>query len=140
MDAAFLHPDYADWNVAFTGPVNNISDANWREAEAVFAECRASLERHFAMEEKILFLAYENAIGKSEGPTSIMRREHHQIRSVLAMLNEALDKCDANDFVRHSEALDAMLRQHYIKKESIRYLMADETFSAERNTVLDKDR
>jgi DUF438 domain-containing protein len=139
MDATSCYPDNASdsasWKGLLASTDNRVREARWREAEIVFTECRESLERHFAMEERSLFIVYEKAIGISEGPTSIMRMEHRQIRAVLAMLNEALDRFDAEGFIKHTGTLDTMLRQHCMKKESVRYLMADETFSVEQEAL-----
>ena len=120
--------------ILFATAGNCVSERHWHEAETVFAEGRDTLERHFAMEEKAMFIAGENAIG-SGGPTGLMRMEHQHIRSVLGMLDDALERFDADGFTKYSETLNIMLRQHTSKRESIRYLMAGQTLSTEEEYI-----
>jgi hypothetical protein len=106
-----------------------VSKKHWHEAAFIFAECRDSLERDFAKEEEALNLYGETPFGKCQGANELMRAEHHRIRCVLGMLDDALDVCDVEGFMRYSRDLDAILRQHGNKKESIRYLMAQQTWA-----------
>jgi hypothetical protein len=106
-----------------------VSRKHWHEAAFIFAECRDSLERDFAIEEDALILHGETPFGKRQGASELMRAEHRCIRYVLGMLDAALDVCDANGFMRYSRDLDAILRQHGNKKESLRYLMAQQAWA-----------
>ena len=40
--------------------------------------------RHFEMEEAVLFPAFEEATGMTQGPTMVMHAEHVQMKGVLA--------------------------------------------------------
>lgn len=105
-----------------------VSRRYWHEAAFIFAECRHSLERDFSMEEDALILYGEGPFGKRQGASELMRAEHRRIRCVLGMLDEALGAGDADGFMRYSRDLEAILQQHGDKKESLRYLMAQQTW------------
>ncbi|MGH7673776.1 MAG: hemerythrin domain-containing protein, partial [Gemmatimonadales bacterium] len=54
-------------------------------ARVRFAEFRSGLERHIAMEEEIVFPAFEALSGAAGGgPTRVMRAEHAEIRRLMA--------------------------------------------------------
>lgn len=108
----------------------------WERAEACFQQFCDALERHFAKEEKVLFLAFENAIGSSNGPTGVMRNEHQQIHGIVSMLQDALKRRDEDAFLGHSETLNIMMQQHNLKEESILYLMADRVLSEQKNDII----
>ena len=48
------------------------------------------MERHFQMEETMLFPTFEEISGMRQGPTQVMRMEHQQMRNLLARISEAL--------------------------------------------------
>lgn len=132
----YLGSDHKRCDELFADAENCVNDGRWPEAKAVLDAFDHALERHFSMEEKILFLAFEKAIGSSEGPTAVMRLEHQQIRAILAMLREALSKRDAEAFLGYSDTLNIMLQQHNMKEESMLYLMTDRVLSARRDEII----
>ena len=48
------------------------------------------MERHFQMEETVLFPTFEEISGMRHGPTQVMRMEHQQMRNLLARMSEAV--------------------------------------------------
>lgn len=113
-----------------------VSNGDWAGADGTFKDFADGMECHFDKEEKILFLAFEKAIGSSEGPTAVMRMEHRQIRAILEQVREALEKRDADGFLGYSETLNTMIQQHNMKEESILYLMTDRVLSGEVDGIL----
>lgn len=65
-----------------------------------------------------------------------MRMEHQQMRSILAMLHEALIQRDADDFLGHSDTLNTMMQQHNMKEESILYVMSDRVLSGQQHDII----
>jgi hemerythrin-like domain-containing protein len=133
----YLSTDHKRCDDALIEAENCVNENLWDRAEIWLQKFCESLERHFAMEEKILFLAFEKAIGSSEGPTSVMRNEHQQIRGITSMLQSALTRCEANAFLGHADTLNIMMQQHNLKEESILYLMADRVLSDKRHDIID---
>lgn len=130
MDVAMRNEDSDQGRLLalFASAGGCVSRRHWHEAAFFFSECRDSLERDFAMEEDALTLYGEGLFGKRQGASALMRAEHRRIRCVLGMLDEALGMGDADGFMRYSRDLEAILRQHGDKKESLRYLMAQQTW------------
>ena len=48
------------------------------------------MERHFQMEETVLFPTFEEIRGMCQVRTQVMRMEHQQMRNLLARMSEAL--------------------------------------------------
>lgn len=134
--SGYMATDHERCDDLFVSAETSVSENDWESAEATLAAFSAGLERHFAMEEKVLFLAFEKAIGSSEGPTHVMRMEHKQLRSILAMLQESLAERDADAFLGYSETLNTMMQQHNMKEESILYLMTDRVLSGQEDDII----
>ncbi|MCB1776955.1 MAG: hemerythrin domain-containing protein [Candidatus Competibacteraceae bacterium] len=100
-----------------------------------FQAFQSAMEQHFAMEEQVLFPAFEDATGNRMGPTRVMCLEHQQMREVLAALAEALAASDLDDYLGQAETLLILMQQHNIKEEQMLYPMSDRALS-HREAVL----
>lgn len=98
--------------------------ANWAAAKQALARVAHDLLAHFAAEEEVLFPAFEEASGLTNGPTRIMRMEHNEARYLIEDLEEAFAAQDQEAIRGHSEALLILLQQHNLKEENILYPMA----------------
>ena len=52
---------------------------DWAGADLTFRELVTHLKRHMALEEEVLYSAYEAAVEAPQGPTKALREEHDQI-------------------------------------------------------------
>ena len=92
---------------------------------ARFSEFRDGLERHIAVEEEILFPAFEAlAGGAARGPLHVMRMEHGEIRTLMAEIAAALEG-GAEARATPLAALTARLYAHNGKEERILYPAID---------------
>jgi iron-sulfur cluster repair protein YtfE (RIC family) len=112
----------------------------WDRADGLFHEFCAALEQHFAMEEDVLFAAFEKAIHGADGPTGIMRVEHKKINSVVFMLRDALERRARNAFLGHADTLNIMIAQHNQVEEDIFYPMIDRMFSSQKHDIIEAMR
>jgi iron-sulfur cluster repair protein YtfE (RIC family) len=104
---------------------------DWTRAIVAHGALRHELERHIAMEERVLFPAFEKHSGMSgSGPTQVMRTEHGQLRALLEALSGAVRDRDEKRYLRFADALDGLLRQHNAKEERILYPMLDAALGA----------
>ncbi|MBF0288839.1 MAG: hemerythrin domain-containing protein [SAR324 cluster bacterium] len=85
----------------------------------------AGMRRHFEMEEKVLFPAFEALTGMVGGPPEVMRMEHQQIRGVLDQLSEVLDAQQYDPVFSIGETLMILIQQHNMKEENMLYPMID---------------
>lgn len=134
--AAYLGSDHKRCDDLFASTETHISKQRWEQAQSDFSAFVSALERHLSMEEHVLFPEFEKATGSNQGPTSVMRMEHQQMRSILAMLRDSLDQRDADNFFGYSETLNTMMQQHNMKEESILYVMTDRVLSGRQDEII----
>ena len=84
------------------------------------------MERHFQMEETMLFYTFEEISGMRQGPTQVMRMEHQQMRNLLARMSEAVSNGDPEEILEVGETMMILMQQHNVKEEGIHYPMADQ--------------
>ena len=108
---------------------------NWTAAAPAFARFRDQMEAHFAVEEDLLFPAFEAATGMSAGPTEMMRYEHQQMRALLSQLEAACEARDGEAYGGVAETLLMLMQQHNMKEENILYPMCDQALGAEAQGI-----
>lgn len=132
----FLGSDHKRCDDLFANTETSVNDGQWDQAAASLNAFVDAVERHFNMEEKVLFPTFEKAIGSTEGPTRVMRMEHEQMRSMMALLKDALTKRDADEFFGHSDTFNTMVQQHNMKEETILYQMTDRVLSGQQEQLI----
>jgi hemerythrin-like domain-containing protein len=118
-------------------------DGGWAEVEAAaeagdaaamaayWQRFRNALLRHLAMEEQLMFPAFEAATGMTGGPTQVMRMEHEQMRGVLEQMSAAVARGDADELVDQGDTLNILIQQHNMKEEGMLYPMAENALQAD---------
>jgi len=106
-------------------------------SESAFNEFSDNTERHFQMEERVMFLEFEQKTGMTEGPTAMMRHEHTQMRNLLKDMKAAIEAKAKDKFFGSSETLMILMQQHNMKEEQMLYTMAQQHLSAESDRIID---
>ena len=106
-------------------------------AKEITAEFVADMEHHFQMEERVMFLEFEQKTGMTQGPTEMMRQEHAQMRGLMQQLPAAIDANNKDKFFGLTETLMILLQQHNMKEEQMLYNMAQQHLSAESDRIVD---
>lgn len=110
-------------------------DATWASLEngegGDFPTFKAKMLHHFAMEEEVLFPAFEEATGMTSGPTAVMRMEHEQMRGLLDQMQTAFDAGDETAMLDHGDTLLMVIGQHNQKEEGMLYPMANQHIQLE---------
>ncbi|MCC6132437.1 MAG: hemerythrin domain-containing protein, partial [Acidobacteria bacterium] len=102
-------------------------ERSFPEAGERFAEFVCGLGRHIDAEEQVLFPAFEQITGMTQGgPTYVMRAEHVDIRRLMGEVSAALATADASGAERSIRGLLETLGLHNIKEERMLYPMADQ--------------
>ena len=117
--------DHRSCDELFAKAEQGAAKGKWEDAHTALEQFADALEAHFGAEENELFPRFEAATGMTEGPTSVMRAEHVQIRSAIERMRDALVQTDADDYAGESETLLIMMQQHNMKEENILYPMCD---------------
>ena len=102
-----------------------IAEKDWACCEEASKRFVEAMERHFNIEENILFPAFEQASGMTGGPTQMMRMEHTQMRQLFEELLEATSNANGSELTGVWETLLIMMQQHNMKEESMLYPMID---------------
>lgn len=119
-----LEADHARCDALFAEAESAVASGDWKQAAAALGLFDAALSRHLAMEEGVLFPAFEQATGNASGPTVVMRSEHRQLRDITADARRALEQHASDDFFAAVETMRIMMGQHNLKEEGILYPMA----------------
>ena len=125
MDTLFsyLTDDHARCDALLRSTQQCVGAAHWAAARREVAAFRCALERHLLIEERIIFPAYESALGNTVSPTRALCGEHGRIRAVAQRMAEAIEALSAQDFVTHAEALLLTMHVHSEKEEGVLYPM-----------------
>ncbi len=132
----YLGDDHTHCDDLFAAAENAVAEKHWDDARTQFQTFHAAMRRHFAMEEDVLFPAFEARTGMVGGPTYIMRGEHEQMLGLMDNMRAALAREDYHAYMSLSETLLMLMRQHNMKEENILYPMADQALAAERDGLL----
>ena len=123
--SSFLTSDHRACDEEFANLENAIASQDWEESQMQLEKFSSDLVHHFDMEEKVMFPAFEENTGMTQGPTMVMRMEHSQMRGILEDLKADIEKKDKNHFFGVSESLMMLMQQHNMKEEQMLYRMAD---------------
>jgi iron-sulfur cluster repair protein YtfE (RIC family) len=132
----FLGSDHRACDDLFASAEAAVAQKNWDSARELFGRFQAAMARHLAMEEEVLFPAFEARTGNSMGPTQVMRMEHAQMRSLLQDMASAVSASNQNGFLGLSETLNMLMQQHNLKEENMLYPMSDRVLESERDGLI----
>jgi len=123
--SSYLTQDHRACDEEFANMENAVASENWIDANSKLVKFTCDLLHHFDMEEKVMFPAFENKTGMTQGPTAMMRMEHDQMRGLLEDLKADVNATNKNHFFGVSESLMMLMQQHNMKEEQMLYAMAD---------------
>ncbi len=132
----FLSTDHRACDEQFAAAEEAVAQKQWERAKRDFGRFETAMERHFAMEEQVLFPAFEARTGMSSGPTQLMRMEHEQMRTLIREMGKALETSDQPRYLGLSETLNMLMQQHNVKEESMLYPMSDRVLGEDSNKVV----
>lgn len=124
--STYMISHHRSCDAAFARAEKSAFDADWPGLEREAGSFLSELERHIAAEEELLFPAFEERTGMSGGPTETMRMEHEQMGGLFSEMRAAIQARNAEQYLRASRALLAVLQQHNTKEENILYPMLDQ--------------
>src|SRR5574340_1444671 len=107
----FLGSDHRSCDDLFASAEAAAAQKNWDSARSLFDRFLAAMAHHLAMEEQVLFPAFEARMGNSMGPTQVMRMEHEQMRALFQDMARAAADADRNGYLGLSETLNMLDRK-----------------------------
>ena len=132
----YLSADHANCDELFAQMEDAVADSI-ENAQAAYETFANSTERHFQMEERVMFVEFEQKTGMVAGPTEMMRQEHLQMRNLIKEMAVAIEIKDKDKFFGNSETLMILMQQHNMKEEQMLYTMAQQHLSAESERIVD---
>ena len=136
----FMTGEHRNCDEMFASAEEQVDSEDWQEAGEKTREFLNEMERHFVMEEQVLFPAFEQQTGIVQGPTMIMRDEHQQMRQLLMQLQWALDEKHKDEFLDTGETLLIMMQQHNMKEEGMLYPMCDQQLADVAQIIEDMEK
>jgi iron-sulfur cluster repair protein YtfE (RIC family) len=133
----FMSTDHKACDDAFASAEEAALNSQWSQAETVFNRYRSAMERHFRMEEELLFPALLNGGGPA-GPVQVMLMEHAQMNDLIDQLATALAGKNSKAYGGISETLLIVMQQHNLKEEQILYPIADRVLATERDALISR--
>ncbi|MAG31666.1 MAG: hypothetical protein CL908_12330 [Deltaproteobacteria bacterium] len=126
-------------------------DGKWAEVESAvgagaadavatsWSAFQSDLQKHLRMEEEVLFPAFEQATGMTEGgPTFVMRSEHEQMRGLLEQMGAAADGGEHEELIDLGDTLLMLIQQHNQKEEHMLYPMAEQALAADWTKIRER--
>ncbi len=132
----YLSDDHARCDELFAAMEDAVANSieTSKEAYQTFAD---STERHFQMEERVMFPEFEQKTGMVAGPTEMMRQEHMQMRNLLKEMGIAIDDKNKDKFFGNSETIMILMQQHNMKEEQMLYTMAQQHLGDQADRIID---
>lgn len=134
--SSYMGDDHHHCDELFAAAEASVASGDWAGAAAAHRRFLTGMQRHFAMEEEVLFPAFEAASGSSMGPTAVMRHEHEQMRQLFGEMEQAMREQQIGDYLGASETLLVLMQQHNAKEEQILYPMTDRMLEAQQPELL----
>lgn len=113
-----------------------VERGQWEQAQQAYAKFVELVQQHFCAEEHVLFPAFEEATGMTQGPTQVMRQEHQQMRVLMQAALDGLKARDADEYSGHSETQFMLMQQHNAKEENVLYPLCDQRLGEGSAAVL----
>lgn len=136
----FLATDHKHCDDIFAAAESAASGGDWDAATTEFGRFRDAMLHHFAMEEEVMFPAFETSTGMTQGPTAIMRSEHDQMKDLFNRMSGAITRKSADAYLGDADTLLIIMQQHNIKEEQMLYRMADRALANEVDEVVGRMR
>ncbi len=127
----FMSADHKECDGEFAQLESSVDAQQWDEALEQFAAFEGHMLKHFAMEEEVMFPAFNESGGEGCNPTGVMIMEHEQMRTIMRQMAEAIENRDKEKFLGNSENLLFVMGQHNMKEEQIMYSLADNALDSE---------
>lgn len=132
----FLGSDHRACDDLFASAEAAAAQKNWDSARSLFGQFQAAMAHHLAMEEDVLFPAFESRTGMSSGPTEVMRMEHAQMRDLMQEMAKAVAAGNQDSYLGLSETLNMLMQQHNLKEENMLYPMSDRVLGADSASLI----
>ncbi len=108
---------------------------DWKTADLLFRKMVTHLKRHMALEEEVLYPAYEAETHAPQGPTGALREEHDHIVRLVTDMSRVIKTRDSDHVLECLVHLEKQMIKHHEKEEDIFLPMASHILEAKREDI-----
>jgi len=108
---------------------------DWASVDLLFKKLVTHLKRHMALEEEVLYHAYEAAAEAPQGPTKALREEHDQIVRLVQDMVRVIKTRNSDYVLECLVHLEKQMIKHHEKEEDIFLPMASHILNARREEI-----
>lgn len=108
---------------------------DWKTVNLLFKKMVTHLKRHMALEEEVLYPAYEAATHAPQGPTGALREEHDQIVRLIMDMARVIKTRDSDYVLECLTHLETQMIKHHEKEEDLFLPMASHILDAKREEI-----
>jgi len=111
---------------------------DWGTVNQAFDDLVTHLKRHMALEEEVLYPAYEATPHAPQGPTLALREEHSAIVRLIQDMARIIRTRDSDHVLDGLAHLEIRMINHHEKEEDIFLPMASHILNASRDELLEQ--
>ena len=112
-----------------------VENEDWEGVNLIFSQLVMHLKRHIALEEEVLYPAYESAPHAPQGPTTALREEHSTIIRLLQDMAPVIRTRDSGHLLECLAHLESQMIKHHEKEEDIFLPMASQLLNSRRDEL-----
>ncbi len=113
-----------------------VENEDWEGVNLIFSQLVMHLKRHIALEEEVLYPAYESAAHAPQGPTTALRDEHSTIIRLLQDMVPIIRTRDSEHLLQCLSQLENQMIKHHEKEEDFFLPMASHILKASHDELL----
>ncbi len=117
---------------------DTVENEDWESFNLIFSQLVMHLKRHIALEEKVLYPAYESAPHAPQGPTTALREEHSTIIRMIQDMAPVMKSRNSEHLLECLAHLENQMIKHHEKEEDIFLPMASHILNASHDELLRK--
>jgi len=115
-----------------------VENEDWESVNLIFNQLVMHLKRHIALEEEVLYPAYESAPHAPQGPTTALREEHSTIIRMIQDMAPVIKSRNSEHLLECLAHLENQMIKHHEKEEDIFLPMASHILNASHDELLRK--
>ena len=108
---------------------------DWGTADLLFKRMVTHLKRHMALEEEVLYPAYEAETHAPQGPTGALREEHDHIVRLIMDMSRVIKTRNSDYVLECLVHLEKQMIKHHEKEEDLFLPMASHILNANREDI-----
>lgn len=134
----WLVHDHSMYETLLAQCADAVDMEDWKAAKTAFQEMIWHLKGHMAMEEEVLYPAYDSRIRLPHGPTQALIEEHDSIVRHAADLVRVMQSRDADLVLDCLSHMEKLMIKHHEKEEDIFLPMAGLLLEQDREQILEQ--